>query len=62
MQQPSQKRELKEVCAKRDEVLKCVSHMDMDTALQTEQLEAAIANLPDPYFLFGKVKKEFVLR
>ena len=51
------KSELKEVCAKRDEVLKCVSHMDMDAALQTEQLEAALANLSDPYFLFGKVKK-----
>ena len=47
------KRELKEVCANRDEVLKCVSHMDMDVALQTEQLEAALANLSDPYFCLG---------
>ena len=51
------KRELKGVCAKRDEVLKCVSHMDTDTVLQTEQLEAALANLSDPYFLLGRVKK-----
>ena len=48
------KRELKEVCPKRDEVLKCVSRMDMDADLQKKQLEAALANLSDPYFCLGK--------
>ena len=50
------KRKLKEVCAKRDEVLKCVSSINMDTALQKEQLQAALANLSDPYFVF-EIKK-----
>ena len=31
-------------------MLKCVSHMDMDAALQTEQLETALANLSYPFF------------
>ena len=35
-------------------MLKCVSHMDMDAELQTEQLEAAIAHLYYPYFVFEK--------
>ena len=43
-------------------MLKCLSHIDTDTVLQTEELEAALANLSDPYFLLGRVKKEFVLR
>ena len=30
--------------------------MDMDAALQTEQLEAALANLSDPSFVFEKEK------
>ena len=36
------KGELKEICAERDEVLKCVSHMDMKTSLQEKKLEAAL--------------------
>ena len=48
---------MKEVCANRDEVIKCVSQMDMDAALQTEQLEAAIDNLSDPSCMFEKEKK-----
>ena len=56
------KRKLKEVCTKRYEVLKCMSQMQMDAELQTEKLEAALANLSDPYFVFEKEKKEFVLR
>ena len=31
--------------------------MDMDAALQTEQLEAALTNLYDPCFVFGERKK-----
>ena len=42
-------------------MLKCVSPMEMDTELQTEQLEAALANLSDPSFVLWK-KKEFVIR
>ena len=38
-------------------MLKCVYKMKMDAALQTEQLEAALANLSDPYFVFEKEKK-----
>ena len=49
-----ERRELKEVCAKRDEVLKCVSHMDMYAALQTEQFKAALANLSESVFLFER--------
>ena len=31
--------------------------MDMGVALQIEQLDAALANLSDPYFVFEKNKK-----
>ena len=36
------KRELKGVCSKMDEVLKCLSHMDMDAGLHRKKLEAAL--------------------
>ena len=35
-------------------MLKCVYKMDMDTEQHTEQLEAALANLSDPSFVFEK--------
>ena len=40
-------------------MLKCVSHMDMDAGLQTEQFDAALAHLSDPSFVFEKVNKGF---
>ena len=46
------KRELKEVCADRDEVLKCMYQMEMNAALQIEQIKAALDNLSYPSFVF----------
>ena len=46
------KRKLKEVCTKRYEVLKCMSQMEMNTALQIEQLKAALDSLSYPSFVF----------
>ena len=38
-------------------MLKCVSQIEMDAALQIEQLEDTLANLSDPYFVFEKETK-----
>ena len=35
-------------------MLKYVSQMEMDAALQTEKLETALANLSDTFFVFEK--------
>ena len=56
------KREFERGMRWRDEVIKCVSQMEMDAALQTEQLKAAISNLSYPSFVFEKGEKDFFLR